>query len=285
MKNNLAKDAYLQKLKDISSFGYSSKENFTKKTNKPIEKEKHTAVPNGGNKSSSVSDLIGGKSAEMLMIEGGYGFIKKQIGGRKVNGKYTNSPFFSTGFGRANNRKFYKMIAPFSRSRNNDETLNALSKINNKKRKHRIPYAMSNIHGYTQSLSHSGIINAVVHENIHPGNVPFTLAQIKLFDDVIGTLYWDMIKKKSKVKGEEETFSIVKLLSLIIPTMYIYDQSKDIDNYTINYKKMEDQLRHENPSFDGESKPEYFINEDRLSQITMQIILGNTRESTTLQKY
>ena len=147
---------------------------------------------------------------------------------------------------------------------------------------------MTNIHGYTQSLSHGGVINAVVHENIHPGNVPFTLAQVKIFDDFYSTTYWETFRKQKNVSN---TLSggfyrlVMSIISTVIPRMYIYDQSKDIENYTINYKRMEDQIKHENPSFNTESKPDYFINEDRLSQITMQVILGNTRESKILQKY
>ena len=238
-------------------------------------------------KKGTVQDLIQGDDVYNKLMYGGYNFIKNQKGGRMVNKRHTNSPFYSSGFDRANNRKFYKMISPYPRTKGNFDFLNTFSKVNNKKRKHRIPYAMTNIHGYTQSLSHGGIVNAVLYENIHPGNIPFTLTQVKIFDDLFSTIYWQTFRQSSNVTDTAtgKTFRIIQLLTSMLPKIYIYDQSKDIENYTINYKKMSDQIKHENPSFNTESRPEYFINEDRLSQITMQIVLGNTRESLVLQKY
>ena len=239
-------------------------------------------------KNSSLEHLVGSEKAEIRLATGGYSVMQTQSGGRKINGRETNSPFYSAGFERGNNRKFYKMISPYSRSKYNFEMLNTFNTINRKPRKHRIPYAMTNIHGFTQSLSHAGVINAVVHENIHPGNVPFTLRQVKIFDDLYSTMYWETFRKQKKASDTTKggLYQIVmKLVTSILPSMYIYDQSKDIDDYTVNYKRMEDQLKHENPSFSTESKPEYFINEDRLSQVTMQVMMGNTRESRVLQIY
>ena len=216
----------------------------------------------------------------MSLLKGGYGYIQP-MGGRMINGRYTNSPFISTGYERANNRKFYEMISPYSRTKHKEGFLNALNKLIT--RNVSTAYHMlHSIHGFTQSLSHSGVINAIVHENIHPGNVPFTLRQIKIFDDILSTLYWQTFRKEPNVSNTTSG-ATVRFTQLVMMTLtsalpnYIYDQSKDIDNYTINYKKMQDQLKHENPSFDTDTKPEYFINEDRLSQITMQIICKYTK--------